>query len=523
MAISFDASTAGTQTTGTSLTFSHTCSGVNRILFVSVVGTSGKTTTVTYNGVSMTEVGNITTTRPIRLYYLINPATGAHDVVISASGNDYLAGSSVSYKGANQLSQPDSYTTDDSSVAVASRSITTTTVKDNCWLVGITYKSSGGEGMTAGTDTYLRTSGDGFNDMSVWDSNGARTPAGSQSLNINVSPSGRVGTVMASFSPSTINTQTFTADGTWTAPTGTISQIDIFAWGGGGAGGGNGTNGAGGGAGGYVKSSITSSFPSSGTIYIGIGGQSDVGGGGYKSGGNGTIGGGGGGSSAFVPNAGTTIIAAGGGGGGGNGASVGVGGGAATGTSGGAGGTGNNGNWGGGGGGANTNGSNWAGGSGAGGTGATSVTASGGAGGNSSSTSGSGGGGSAGGASGNGNAGSAASGSTGGAGGNGSGGASGGSAGNAGTDGSGQDSGGGGGGGSSSGQGGAAGKPGAGGGGGGNPSTDGGDGKIIVITYYDTAAAGPTNVKTWNGLALASVKTINGLAIASVKSINQLA
>ena len=42
----------------------------------------------------------------------------------------------------------------------------------------------------------------------------------------------------------------------------------------------------------------------------------------------------------------------------------------------------------------------------------------------------------------------------------------------------------------------------------------------LVVTH--TAASGPANLKTWNGLAKASVKTINGLAIASVKTVNGL-
>ena len=35
-----------------------------------------------------------------------------------------------------------------------------------------------------------------------------------------------------------------------------------------------------------------------------------------------------------------------------------------------------------------------------------------------------------------------------------------------------------------------------------------------------SGASGPSNVKTWNGIALSSVKTINGVAIANIKSIN---
>jgi len=42
----------------------------------------------------------------------------------------------------------------------------------------------------------------------------------------------------------------------------------------------------------------------------------------------------------------------------------------------------------------------------------------------------------------------------------------------------------------------------------------------LVVTY--TVAVGPTNMKTWNGLASASINTMNGLAIASVKTWNGL-
>ena len=43
-----------------------------------------------------------------------------------------------------------------------------------------------------------------------------------------------------------------------------------------------------------------------------------------------------------------------------------------------------------------------------------------------------------------------------------------------------------------------------------------------VAVLAPTAAAGPTNLKTYNGLAKASVKTIDGLAIASIKTFNGL-
>ncbi len=40
------------------------------------------------------------------------------------------------------------------------------------------------------------------------------------------------------------------------------------------------------------------------------------------------------------------------------------------------------------------------------------------------------------------------------------------------------------------------------------------------IASFAPAASGPTNVKTWDGIAIASVKTINGLVIGSVKTVN---
>lgn len=42
----------------------------------------------------------------------------------------------------------------------------------------------------------------------------------------------------------------------------------------------------------------------------------------------------------------------------------------------------------------------------------------------------------------------------------------------------------------------------------------------IMAMMRPAVAAGPANLKTWNGIAKASIKTINGVAIGSVKSVN---
>jgi hypothetical protein len=114
MAVTFDAvgpSSAGTSATGTSLTWSHTCTGSNRLLVVGVaVGTTSSdasfVTTATYNGVAMTSASKVhsnnQTNGYIQMFYLVNPATGSNTVAITNNVSCDLAGGSVSFTGADQ-------------------------------------------------------------------------------------------------------------------------------------------------------------------------------------------------------------------------------------------------------------------------------------------------------------------------------------------------------------------------------------------------------------------------------------
>lgn len=104
MAIVKDAISTGS-ISASSLTISHVISsGDNRLLVVGILGGSSDIITgVTYNGVAMTRVnvsnnGNSTA----YLYYLLNPASGTHDIVISSSTSTFLAADAVSYTGVNQ-------------------------------------------------------------------------------------------------------------------------------------------------------------------------------------------------------------------------------------------------------------------------------------------------------------------------------------------------------------------------------------------------------------------------------------
>tara|TARA_Y100000310_G_scaffold279366_1_gene298428 strand:- start:306 stop:3200 length:2895 start_codon:yes stop_codon:yes gene_type:complete len=159
MAIAFDAGTYAQYTNGTSLTFSHTCTGSDRILFVMGHDKQDPTsiiTGVTYDGIAMTQVntlgGGSGTDRAITLWYLIAPATGSNDVVVSASESDNLRFSAVSYTGASQAGQPEGTDTSfGSSVITISTDITTTV--NNCWMLMFSKDD-------AGSITYTNTTGD---------------------------------------------------------------------------------------------------------------------------------------------------------------------------------------------------------------------------------------------------------------------------------------------------------------------------------------------------------------------------
>lgn len=149
MAIAYDNKASGTATSASSLTYSHTVgSGSNRILFVYSGGrySSGGEypTGVTYNGVAMTEIAalrqdysNIRSS----VWYLVAPASGANNVVISYStSRDSITGLSLSYDGASQTGIPDATgggTGQEASDSIADSSITT--VANNSGIASFIY------------------------------------------------------------------------------------------------------------------------------------------------------------------------------------------------------------------------------------------------------------------------------------------------------------------------------------------------------------------------------------------------
>ena len=90
-------------TTSALTTFSHTCSGDNRYLIVSVSSNASRPTAVSYAGVSMSLLyNNIAGDGALSVWGLVNPATGANNVVLTGgTSNSSIA---ASYKDVDQTS-----------------------------------------------------------------------------------------------------------------------------------------------------------------------------------------------------------------------------------------------------------------------------------------------------------------------------------------------------------------------------------------------------------------------------------
>lgn len=193
MAIARDASTTSNASawgTGSSATFSHTCSGSDRLLLVYTFnnGNSGDPTGITYNSVAMTKINTQATDGggfKLTLWGLLAPATGSNSVVVTwATGDGINNCTAFSYTGVKQSGLPDSSNTG-SSASSSSISVSTTVVASNCWLAGCTRSSNATQ--SGGTNASIVNACNSNGSQCVHDSNGT-VGTGSQTATINVSP-----------------------------------------------------------------------------------------------------------------------------------------------------------------------------------------------------------------------------------------------------------------------------------------------------------------------------------------------
>jgi hypothetical protein len=189
MAIAFQgAAFIGEASNTTSLTEPYTVNAASNFLVIGVEGdrlgdfinTGGGG--VAYAGVNMTFAGKTSGDPPqsagnqryVYVYYLLNPATGTNNFVITASGTcDVLLATAADYSGVG------GYDTNNITAAASGTSLssTITTANDNEWL--IIFSRSASCNTATITGGVVRAFDTTFDDHLLGDSNGPESPAGS--------------------------------------------------------------------------------------------------------------------------------------------------------------------------------------------------------------------------------------------------------------------------------------------------------------------------------------------------------
>lgn len=199
-AIAFDAaSSAGLAGPATSITMSLAVAGSNELAIAGCTITdTSHTATAAYNGTSMSATSNsphdFTFGNRSYFWTLYNPDSGTHNVVVSLSGSAVAIAGSAAYTGVDST-QPDNQANNEGSGTTLSSSITT--VADNAWLA--VWARNNGSLTVAGSDSTERSAGFG---AGLYDSNAAKTPAGSHSISTNSGSSVSIAHMIISIKPS---------------------------------------------------------------------------------------------------------------------------------------------------------------------------------------------------------------------------------------------------------------------------------------------------------------------------------
>lgn len=180
--IELESVTTGSAASATSLTFARISSAYpNRVIAIGI-STGGTIQSVTDDGVTCSAVaGPSGGGQPVVWYALAAPNAGTKNVIITLTGTSFIYATAVILTGAKQTGIPDAQTTNS---AGSGTSITTTitTIADKSW--GLTvYRNDNDGNSTAGTGSRQISAFAGF--IQIYDSNGAKTPAGSLSMTSN--------------------------------------------------------------------------------------------------------------------------------------------------------------------------------------------------------------------------------------------------------------------------------------------------------------------------------------------------
>lgn len=208
MAIAFNATNSKNDSTIAVLTqtWSHTCTGSNRLLFVGVSFDSAglSISSVTYAGTNLTLIRtdeNTAISRSSSIWYLVAPATGANDIVVTYSNDTVCISGSISLTGVAQTGSLDA---NNGAIGVdITASVVVTTVADNAWVLDTMAANSSfgwtvGAGQTQRWNVIPSASVDGGGSTE-----GPKTPAGAVTMSWSVGQPGGTDWAIsaASFAP----------------------------------------------------------------------------------------------------------------------------------------------------------------------------------------------------------------------------------------------------------------------------------------------------------------------------------
>lgn len=184
MAIAVDTTSNAQEASGaTSKTFSHTCSGSNRVLVVSVMS-SGSTdpSGVTYNSVALTKAVSNASPFNCSIWYLASPATGANNIVVSFAASTKFGVGAVSFTGANIDSPLGITGSNEDGTGSTTASVTVTTQKNNSYLVDAAAINGNPTITLGGSQTSIVSQHNGGDNYDEYASYKATTTAGSATM-----------------------------------------------------------------------------------------------------------------------------------------------------------------------------------------------------------------------------------------------------------------------------------------------------------------------------------------------------
>lgn len=172
-------------------------SGSNRIVLVGVRVYSGTLTSAAYGGSALTAIDSQAVGSDNQyLRYLVAPAAGANDIVVTLPSAKRVDVVAIALAGAKQTGQPDS--TNKGTASSTDASVSHTTVADGA--VGLLFVSDNGAGGTfvSGTNCTVAAS---VSDRSAIGYSGAKTPPGSLDMHMTLGSSGLWGAIAATVAP----------------------------------------------------------------------------------------------------------------------------------------------------------------------------------------------------------------------------------------------------------------------------------------------------------------------------------